>query len=90
MPENRFSNIQLVAANMVAKEDVIVMDNGCLCCTVRGDLIRVLSDILDRDERFDGVIIETTGLADPAPVAFTFNHPSVKDLYRCEIRIGEA
>ena len=67
---------------MKAKEDVIVMDNGCLCCTVRGDLIRVLSELQDREEHFDGIIIETTGLADPAPVAFTFNHPAIKEIYR--------
>merc|ERR1712187_125985 len=52
------------------------MNNGCICCTVRGDLIKGLRDILQRtssaDKKLDGVIIETTGLADPAPVAQTF------------------
>ena len=48
------------------------MNNGCICCTVRGDLIRILSKILRRAEKLDAIIIETTGLADPAPVAQTF------------------
>lgn len=55
------------------EEEVIEMINGCVCCTVRGDLIKVIKRILGRSGRkFDGIIIETTGLADPAPVAQTF------------------
>ena len=46
--------------------------NGCICCTVRGDLVKVLKRLRDRLDSIDGVIIETTGLADPAPVAQTF------------------
>jgi G3E family GTPase len=48
------------------------MNNGCVCCTVRGDLIRVLSGLMKRKGRFDAIIVETTGLADPGPVAQTF------------------
>jgi G3E family GTPase len=48
------------------------MNNGCVCCTVRGDLIRILGKLLKRKNRFDAILIETTGLADPAPVAQTF------------------
>ena len=48
------------------------MNNGCICCTVRGDLIRILGSLMKRRGRFDGIIIETTGLANPAPVAQTF------------------
>lgn len=48
------------------------MNNGCVCCTVRGDLIRLLTKLLSRPERLDAIIIETTGMADPAPVAQTF------------------
>jgi len=55
-----------------AEEEVHEMNNGCICCTVRGDLIRVISGLLRRAKSFDGIIIETTGLADPAPVAQTF------------------
>ena len=55
-----------------ADEEVFEMNNGCVCCTVRGDLIRVLSGLMKRKGRFDAIILETTGLADPAPVAQTF------------------
>jgi G3E family GTPase len=51
---------------------VFEMNNGCICCTVRGDLIRILGSLMKRRGRFDGIIVETTGLADPAPVAQTF------------------
>ncbi|MGH6991367.1 MAG: CobW family GTP-binding protein, partial [Stellaceae bacterium] len=53
-------------------EEVFEMNNGCICCTVRGDLIRILGGLMKRREKFDGIIIETTGLANPAPVAQTF------------------
>ena len=55
-----------------ADEEVFEMNNGCICCTVRGDLIRIVSGLMKRREKFDGIIVETTGLADPAPVAQTF------------------
>jgi G3E family GTPase len=53
-------------------EEVFEMNNGCICCTVRGDLIRIVGGLMKRRGRFDGIIIETTGLANPAPVAQTF------------------
>ncbi|MDA8049710.1 MAG: GTP-binding protein [Rhodospirillales bacterium] len=53
-------------------EEVFEMNNGCICCTVRGDLIRIVGGLMKRREKFDGIIIETTGLANPAPVAQTF------------------
>jgi len=55
-----------------ADEEVFEMNNGCICCTVRGDLIRIFEGLMKRASRFDGIIVETTGLADPAPVAQTF------------------
>jgi len=55
-----------------ADEEVFEMNNGCICCTVRGDLIRIVGGLMKRRQRFDGIIIETTGLANPAPVAQTF------------------
>lgn len=71
--ENEFGEIgvdnQLVLAT---QEDIIVMNNGCVCCTVRGDLIRTLNDLLRRPERFDAILIETTGVADPSPVIQSF------------------
>jgi len=55
-----------------ADEEVFEMNNGCVCCTVRGDLIRVVAGLMKRKGRFDAIIVETTGLADPGPVAQTF------------------
>ena len=53
-------------------EEIFQMNNGCICCTVRGDLIRIIEGLMKRKGRFDAILIETTGLADPAPVAQTF------------------
>ena len=55
-----------------ADEEVFEMNNGCICCTVRGDLIRIIGSLLKRRDKFDAILVETTGLADPAPVAQTF------------------
>jgi G3E family GTPase len=55
-----------------ADEEVFEMNNGCICCTVRGDLIRILDGLMRSKGKFDAIIVETTGLADPAPVAQTF------------------
>ena len=55
-----------------ADEEVFEMNNGCICCTVRGDLIRIIANLMKRRDRFDHLVIETTGLADPAPVIQTF------------------
>ncbi len=55
-----------------ADEEVFEMNNGCICCTVRGDLIRIIDGLMKRKGKFDAIIVETTGLADPAPVAQTF------------------
>src|ERR1700746_1866381 len=53
-------------------EEIFEMNNGCICCTVRGDLIRIIAGLIGRSGAFDGIVVETTGLADPAPVAQTF------------------
>jgi G3E family GTPase len=55
-----------------ADEEIFEMNNGCVCCTVRGDLVRILEGLMRRKGKFDAIIVETTGLADPAPVAQTF------------------
>lgn len=55
-----------------ADEEVFEMNNGCICCTVRGDLVRIMDGLMKRKGKFDAIIVETTGLADPAPVAQTF------------------
>jgi G3E family GTPase len=71
--ENEFGEVgvdnQLVIRG---DEELFEMNNGCICCSVRGDLIRILGRLLKRKDRLDGVLIETTGLANPAPVAQTF------------------
>ena len=55
-----------------ADEEIFEMNNGCICCTVRGDLIRIMGGLLKRADQLDGILIETTGLADPGPVVQTF------------------
>jgi G3E family GTPase len=71
--ENEFGEIGIDNQIVVnAEEEIFEMNNGCICCTVRGDLIRILGQLMRRKERFDHIVIETTGLADPAPVAQTF------------------
>jgi G3E family GTPase len=55
-----------------ADEEIFEMNNGCICCTVRGDLIRIIEGLMRRRGKFDAIVVETTGLADPAPVAQTF------------------
>ena len=72
--ENEFGDVGIDENILVesSEESVIEVMNGCICCTVRGDLTEVLDNLYDRIRDFDGVLIETTGLADPAPVAQTF------------------
>ncbi len=73
MIENEFGEIGIDDALVLdAEEEIFEMNNGCICCTVRGDLIRILGNLMKRKDRFDQIVIETTGLADPAPVAQTF------------------
>src|ERR1700682_4316630 len=57
---------------VAADEEVFEMNTGCICCTVRGDLVRIIDGLMKRKGKFDAIIVETTGLADPAPVAQTF------------------
>ncbi len=68
-----------------ADEEVFEMNNGCICCTVRGDLIRIIEGLMKRKGSFDAILVETTGLADPAPVAQTFFvDPDVQNLARLD------
>lgn len=66
-----FSWIPAVAESMDSPEDLITMDNGCVCCSVRGDLVRTLGQLTKRRKDFDAILLETTGLADPAPIVYT-------------------
>ena len=74
--QNEFGEVgiddALVKSKFNTDEDIFEMNNGCICCTVRGDLIRILSNLMKRRHAFDYILIETTGLADPGPVAQTF------------------
>ena len=71
--ENEYGEVGIDHALVInADEEVFEMSNGCICCTVRGDLIRVLNNFNKRRDKFDYVLVETTGLADPGPVAQTF------------------
>jgi G3E family GTPase len=71
--ENEFGEVGIDDALVIdAEEEIFEMNNGCICCTVRGDLIRILGNLMKRRDRFDQILVETTGLADPAPVAQTF------------------
>jgi G3E family GTPase len=71
--ENEFGEIGIDNDLVInAEEEIFEMNNGCICCTVRGDLIRILGTLMRRRDRFDAILIETTGLADPGPVAQTF------------------
>mmetsp|Transcript_13212 Transcript_13212/g.37247 ORF Transcript_13212/g.37247 Transcript_13212/m.37247 type:complete len:396 (-) Transcript_13212:731-1918(-) len=71
--ENEYGEVGIDdALVMETKEEIFEMNNGCVCCTVRGDLIRILTKLMKRKNKLDAILIETTGLADPAPVAQTF------------------
>lgn len=71
--ENEFGEIGVDQDLVInADEEIFEMNNGCICCTVRGDLIRILGNLIERKDKFDRVILETTGMADPGPVAQTF------------------
>jgi len=71
--ENEFGEVGIDDALVLeSDEEIFEMNNGCICCTVRGDLVRILATLLRRSPDLDHIIIETTGLADPSPVAQTF------------------
>ncbi|CAM9289505.1 unnamed protein product [Chrysoparadoxa australica] len=77
--ENEFGEVaidnELLASNLSTAEQVVVLDNGCMCCTVRGDLLGAFTSVLaamDAENPLDGVIVETTGMADPVPIVRTF------------------
>lgn len=87
--ENEFGEVpidnDLVEENLAAREDIITMDNGCVCCSIRGDLVRTFGMLVSRRKTFDAVILETTGLADPSPIIFTFNSNALlQDNYRLD------
>ncbi|MDB5309622.1 MAG: cobalamin biosynthesis protein CobW [Gemmataceae bacterium] len=71
--ENEFGEVGVDQDLVIqSEEEIFEMNNGCICCTVRGDLIRILGNLMKRRDRFDYILVETTGMADPGPVAQTF------------------
>ena len=71
--ENEYNELSIDRVLVVSEaEEIIEMNNGCLCCLVRGDLIHALRELLQRRDKFDYILIETSGLTDPGPVAQTF------------------
>jgi len=87
--ENEFGEVSiddgLVAEALDSPEDIITMDNGCVCCSVRGDLIRTLGQLSSQRKKFDAILLETTGLADPAPIVYTIQtNPKISDDYRID------
>mmetsp|Transcript_50291 Transcript_50291/g.75111 ORF Transcript_50291/g.75111 Transcript_50291/m.75111 type:complete len:350 (-) Transcript_50291:201-1250(-) len=87
--ENEFGEVSiddgLVAESLDTPEDLITMDNGCVCCSVRGDLVRTLGSLTKRRKDFDAILLETTGLADPAPIVYTIQtNPKMSDHYRID------
>jgi G3E family GTPase len=71
--ENEFGEVGIDHELVISTdEELFEMNNGCICCTVRGDLIRILGNLLKRRDKFDHILVETTGLADPGPVVQTF------------------
>jgi G3E family GTPase len=71
--ENEFGEVGVDQELVIqSEEEIFEMNNGCICCTVRGDLIRILGNLMKRRDKFDYILIETTGMADPGPVAQTF------------------
>ena len=84
--ENEFGEVgvdnQLV---IQSDEEIFEMNNGCICCTVRGDLLRILTRLMKRKDRLDAILIETTGLANPAPVAQTFfSDPEMQENFQLD------
>eukprot|EP00466_Bigelowiella_natans_P008961 jgi/Bigna1/72949/fgenesh1_pg.22_\ len=86
--ENEFGEVSiddaLVAQQLTTNETILTMDNGCVCCQLRGDLVDGFRNLALADVDYDNIILETTGLADPVPVAFTFNQPPLSEIYRID------
>src|SRR6201996_3905027 len=71
--ENEFGEVGIDQDLVIrSEEEIFEMNNGFICCTVRGDLIRILGNLMARRDKFDRIVLETTGLANPGPVAQTF------------------
>ncbi len=86
---NEFGDIGIDSSLIVStEENMIELDNGCLCCTVREDLVQAALQIMERSDKIEHLIVETTGLADPLPVAMTFMSPELRPLTRLDAIVG--
>ena len=80
---NEFGEVGIDGARVAGSEQFVELDNGCLCCALNEDLKRILGELRDRGG-FEHLVLETTGLADPLPVAWTFSRPGLADFYRVD------
>ncbi|KPQ30846.1 MAG: GTPase, G3E family, partial [Phormidesmis priestleyi Ana] len=86
---NEFGDINIDAQLIVsAKSNMVELSNGCICCTINDSLVDAVYQVLEREERMDYLVIETTGLADPLPIIMTFVGTSLQDLTRLDSVIG--
>ncbi len=82
---NEFGEISIDSELIVSsEEDLVELNNGCICCTVRGDIAESVLRLMERSDKIDYLVVETTGLADPLPVALTFLGPELRDLTRLD------
>jgi G3E family GTPase len=82
---NEFGEISIDSALIVSsEEDMVELSNGCMCCTIRGDIVETVINLMERRPDLDYMVVETTGLADPLPVALTFLSPELRDLTRLD------
>jgi G3E family GTPase len=80
-----YTHTSTVAEALDTPEDLITMDNGCVCCSLRGDLVRTLGQLTKKRKQFDAILLETTGLADPAPIIYTIQTNSkLSEQYRID------
>ena len=87
--ENEFGAVSVdnklgIAEKLDSKEDLVMLDNGCACCTVRGDLMETFHKLAEQEKTFDAIIIELSGMADPAPVAFTITGTELQTAFRID------
>lgn len=86
---NEFGDINIDAQLIVSTQDNMVeLSNGCICCTINDSLVESVYQVLEREERMDYLVIETTGLADPLPIMMTFMGTSLKDFTRLDSVVG--
>lgn len=82
---NEFGEISIDAELIVSsEEDLVELNNGCICCTIRDDIAESVLRLMERSDKIDYLVVETTGLADPLPVALTFLGPELRDLTRLD------